>query len=297
MSNVLITRRVGMLAALFFGMVFSAFAAGIQFEHGSWSEVLKKAKTENKLIFVDAYATWCGPCKTMSREVFTDDEVGAYFSENFVNYKYDMEKGEGIAFSEKYEVTAYPTLLLIDGDGEVVSRKVGAMEASTFLIWGKETLHPELSPINAYKRDFKKGDRDTTFLFSYLEALSEREMYEEMQPVTEAYLGEVEPSSLISVKPYVVFMYNQTTILENPHWDYFFNHYDEFVMEYGEYAYNKLSNTLEYNYVKAIEDKDEDLFKEIVEIVIWAEEPEDVEAAKADLWESYREGVDGVNDY
>ncbi|GAB5557568.1 MAG: hypothetical protein SchgKO_17810 [Schleiferiaceae bacterium] len=297
MSNVLMVKRVGTLATLFFGFMISAVSAGISFESGSWSDVLQKAKAEDKLIFVDAYATWCGPCKTMSREVFTDEEVGAYFSENFVNYKYDMEKGEGIDFSEKYEVTAYPTLLLINSDGEVVSRKVGAMEAPSFLIWGKETLHPELSPLVGFKRDFEKGERDTTFLFAYLEALSERGEYEGMQPITKAYLKEINPSALVEVKPYVVFMYNETVITNNPHWEYFYSHYDEFVMEYGEYAYDKLSNTLEYNYLLAIEKEDEDLFKEIIEIVVWAEEPENPDDLRNDLWESYREGVESSKDY
>ena len=41
---------------------WNVFSQGIQFEIGSWKEVLQKAKQENKLIFVDLYSTWCGPC-------------------------------------------------------------------------------------------------------------------------------------------------------------------------------------------------------------------------------------------
>ena len=44
---------------------WNVFSQGIQFEIGSWKEVLQKAKQENKLIFVDLYTTWCGPCKKM----------------------------------------------------------------------------------------------------------------------------------------------------------------------------------------------------------------------------------------
>lgn len=65
---------------------------GISFEHSSWEDILKKAKEENKLIFIDAYTTWCGPCKMMARNVFTDAEVGTFFNQNFINVKLDMEK-------------------------------------------------------------------------------------------------------------------------------------------------------------------------------------------------------------
>ncbi|GAH00631.1 unnamed protein product, partial [marine sediment metagenome] len=71
------------------------FGQGINFNVHSFEEAIKTAKAENKLIFVDAYTTWCGPCKWMSKNVFTEGKVGDYFNESFVNVKIDMEKGEG----------------------------------------------------------------------------------------------------------------------------------------------------------------------------------------------------------
>ena len=50
---------------------------GIKWVTGlSWEQVLTKAKTENKFIFVDCYATWCGPCKVMDKDVYPNDTVG-----------------------------------------------------------------------------------------------------------------------------------------------------------------------------------------------------------------------------
>ena len=57
-----------------------------------WKKVIKKAKKEKKLIFVDCYTSWCGPCKMLAKDVFTRDEVADYFNANFVCAKYDMEK-------------------------------------------------------------------------------------------------------------------------------------------------------------------------------------------------------------
>ena len=69
----------------------SVQAGGIDFFHGTWEEALEKAKKEDKLIFVDAYTTWCGPCKRMSKQVFPQDAVGEFYNKNFVSMKIDME--------------------------------------------------------------------------------------------------------------------------------------------------------------------------------------------------------------
>ena len=59
-------------------------AGGIDFFHGSWEEALEQAKSQDKLIFVDAYTTWCGPCKKMARNVFTDASVGEFYNKKIV---------------------------------------------------------------------------------------------------------------------------------------------------------------------------------------------------------------------
>lgn len=128
------------LALVLFALPAAAQEGGIEFEKGSWEEVLAKAKEENKVIFVDAYATWCGPCKYMSYNIFPMKEVGAYYNANFINYKYDMEKGTGPGFANKYKVSAYPTFLFIDGDGNVVHRAVGGRQADALIALGEEAL-------------------------------------------------------------------------------------------------------------------------------------------------------------
>lgn len=123
-----------------FSVVFTLFAAltwgnaqGILFTEGSWAEIKAKALQEDKIIFMDAYTTWCGPCKWLAANVFTDEAVGEVMNAEFINVKFDMEKGEGLELAKTYNVRAYPTLLFIDGNGDLVHRICGAMPAEPFL--------------------------------------------------------------------------------------------------------------------------------------------------------------------
>lgn len=110
---------------------------GIEFFNGTWTEALEKSKKEGKPIFADIYAVWCGPCKMMSRYVFTNEEVGQYYNENFICLKVDAEKGEGPAVARKYSVRAYPTLLFVGGDGKIITRTEGARSSEQFIKLGQ----------------------------------------------------------------------------------------------------------------------------------------------------------------
>lgn len=101
---------------------------GIHFTDASWKEVLKQAKASDKLIFVDCYTTWCGPCSYMSKFVFTDESLGKLFNSRFISVKMNMESDAGLEFDAVYDIPAYPTLFIIDGKGKVVSKEVGRLE-------------------------------------------------------------------------------------------------------------------------------------------------------------------------
>lgn len=136
------TLRTVILCSLLLGFLTSR-AGGIDFLHDKkWNDVLNQAKKENRLIFLDAYASWCGPCKYMQSDVFTDMAVGYYYNKYFINIKMDMEEGEGVSLASQLGITSYPTLLFINGDGQVVHKKIGAMEASEFLQLGEDARNP-----------------------------------------------------------------------------------------------------------------------------------------------------------
>ncbi|MCL5245513.1 thioredoxin domain-containing protein [Cellulophaga sp. 20_2_10] len=156
---------------LLFGlMTVTVFSQGINFEHGTLQEALDKAKKEDKLVFVDTYTTWCGPCKWMTKEIFPQEKVGEYFNENYVSIKIDCEKGEGIGIANKYGVAAFPTLLFLDPNGEIAHKIVGGKEADDLIQGGKDALDPNKRITNIAAR-YANGERDFDFVIGYINTL------------------------------------------------------------------------------------------------------------------------------
>lgn len=121
-----------------------AWSQKIEFRSLSFAEAQAAAKAENKVIFIDAYAEWCGPCKWMTANIFTQAEVANYYNQNFINLKVDMEKGEGKELAKRYGVQAYPTLLWLNAEGQVLFKAVGAsQEAQVYIDRGEQARDPK----------------------------------------------------------------------------------------------------------------------------------------------------------
>ncbi len=112
----------------------SAKGSGVSFvTSGSLQPVLQRAKAENKLVFLDFYTTWCLPCRVMDDEVFALSSTSRMVNRNFVSYKINAEKDNGPNLATIFEVYAYPTLLFLDADGNILERKDGSLSNSQFL--------------------------------------------------------------------------------------------------------------------------------------------------------------------
>jgi thiol-disulfide isomerase/thioredoxin len=146
-------------------------AQGIQFFEGTWKDALDKAAKEEKILFVDAFAQWCGPCKSMAKNVFTKSEVGDFFNKNFINLKLDMETPDGRTFGDKYPVSAYPTLFFLDSKGKVIKKVVGGQQAEGLINHGKDALKNNDTSIDLAK-EYEKGNRDIAFMTKYIKSLN-----------------------------------------------------------------------------------------------------------------------------
>lgn len=165
-------KQLIIISALFFSIV--GFSQGIEFEHGTWKEVLEKAKQTNKPIFIDVYTSWCGPCKKMTKEIFPLAEVGKVYNAGFVCYQIDAEKGDGIEIAKKYEVKSYPTYLFIKADGILFSRALGSMDVEKFMDVSKTAIADmnDPKPFSEWEKEYQVKKKDSAFLLAYMNKCS-----------------------------------------------------------------------------------------------------------------------------
>jgi thioredoxin-related protein len=142
----------------------------ISFIDNNLAEALEKAAQQDKIIFIDAYTTWCGPCKMMDRDVFGDSMIGSFFNEHFINLKLDMEKGEGVATARKYQVRGYPSFLFLNASGALLHRGIGYQPIQQFMALAQTALDPA-KQLPALESAYKKGDGDPDALYDYAIAL------------------------------------------------------------------------------------------------------------------------------
>lgn len=102
-----------------------------------------QGQSRNKLIFIDFYTQWCGPCLNMAQTVFSLPTVGYYYNQTFINLKIDAEEGEGITLAKKYGVRSYPTYAFIDpATEEIVHHSSSRQTPEQFIQTGKDATVP-----------------------------------------------------------------------------------------------------------------------------------------------------------
>lgn len=156
----------------------TASGEGMKFDHEhSWSEILAKAKAENKYIFMDCFTTWCGPCKYMSSTIFPMKEVGDFYNDKYIMVKVQFDTTDNDnahvkswfkdmqAINAQYKIMAYPTYLFFDPNGEAVHRAVGSSDAQTFLTKGKDAMNQDKQYYTLLKK-YENGKKDPAFLRS-----------------------------------------------------------------------------------------------------------------------------------
>lgn len=154
-------------------------ASGINWTAGlSLSQILEKAKQENKYVFFDVFATWCGPCKQMDKEVYTNDTVSDFFNKNFIAVKVQMDKtakddenvkkwyADADSLAKKYLVEGYPTFIFLSPQGEIVHKDIGFKTAAEFVALGQLATQPGKTYEDSYAKykrlmeAYKAGERN-----------------------------------------------------------------------------------------------------------------------------------------
>lgn len=170
-----LTNMTSMKRSLIFIFLFavslSSYAQGIKFQKVKWQEALEMAKEESKLLFVDSYAEWCGPCKRMAKNEFVKPDVGEIYNTHFINLKLDMESKNGRTFDSKYPVSAYPTMFFLDGDGNVIKKIRGGQKGDQLIAMAKAAIKG-YDTSGKFKEKYDEGDRSYATVYSYVDALN-----------------------------------------------------------------------------------------------------------------------------
>jgi thiol-disulfide isomerase/thioredoxin len=242
------------------------FGTGIEFNHEiTFQEALDRAKQEGKLVFIDCYTSWCGPCKRLAATVFVDSTVGAYFNTNYVNVKFDMEKEEGPSIATRYQITAYPTLLWLDGNGSIKNKVIGGLEAKGLMDAGKTAASPIPEMMSGMDKKYSAGARDEAFLEEYLKLF--KSTGRDYDAVFAEYLRQASVQGWIKDNT-LPLTFELTNKYPSPGIDMLISHKNDLVAKYGAKVYSqKIDGIANEALALAKKKTDEKILKEALELV------------------------------
>jgi len=163
-------------------------------------EVLKMAKDRNMPVFIDGYTKTCVPCKELDLKVFPLKEVGDYFNANFINVKYDLEEPQGIKVRERYAdvVTGFPSLILLDQNGEMVHKMGGFHPPDSLITKMSDAMKGE--SLREMRKRLQYGEKSVAFVARYKQMLDDGYLREELAHLSEVILNRITDQEMLDPK-------------------------------------------------------------------------------------------------
>ncbi len=233
--------RIYILFICAFALV-NSHAQSIDFHQNNLNRALKQANKENKLIFVDGYTVWCGPCKWMDANVFSDPQVSEFFNNSFINLKVNLEEGKGVDFAEKYKPPAFPTFYFLNGAGEVQHMALGAFDVENLMQIAHDALRPT-GNLAYFKNNYNSNRNNGPFLKEYAMLLKFLRLPENKEVVRDYLATQTDLSGETNAK----FIFDQVGInIESRLFNYMINNLQDFYTHIGEYKVDtKIINAID----------------------------------------------------
>lgn len=226
---------------LFFLILFTlcAKSQGVDFIDDSFTNALAKAKDTKKLVFVDCYTTWCGPCRRLAKEVFPQKSVGDYFSKTFVALQMDMEKGEGVSYRKNWDVNAFPTLIVFDADGKERGRALGFFNSQQLIDTLRKIVSRDVQ--SEAKSEYEKGVRSTPVIKAYVDELVKEGKENSAVSIVSDFLN-ANPSRILSDSTAYALFCRFVTDPHTPCFLWAYSHKDDLMKAKGKESTEKMEN-------------------------------------------------------
>lgn len=231
---------------------------GVDFQDMSLEEALSKARQEQKMVFVDCYTTWCGPCKKMNNNIFPLKEMGDYFNSRFVCLKFDMDRPEYKEFGKKWSVEAYPSFIIFQADGTRLHQIVGGNEqADKFISRIAAGLIPKKN-IHYLQQQYENRAITNLELLDYMFVLREAYRNEDAKVIYKELLERLSEEEKLQKEFWPIFE-EEECVVGTRDFDLLLANLPVFEKNVGrekldEYLYNSFANVLSC-YIGGLKDK------------------------------------------
>ncbi len=228
----------------------------VHFFEGTFEAAQKAATEQNKFIFIDVFTDWCMPCKAMARDAFQNRDIADRMNTFFINFKANAESS-GRFIANKYNVRAYPTVLIINPKGDLVSSFTGYSGASLFsaqiagIIKTREYGNTFLRAQELFNDGNRKFDLLTTF------ARMRKALGISNEIITDAIITDLPKDSLAAMH-FKQFIMTYSHDLDSKTFDYILKNRNEPIYEV------KLKNLLQVQILEAAAAKDKNYLKRIL---------------------------------
>ncbi len=259
---------------------------GIKFQDlDGWTNVQAKAKQENKYIFIDFYATWCGPCKSMDKNIYPLDSIGNFVNEHFLSIKVQIDSTAGDNeqvkkwytdarhLASEYKIKSLPTFLFFTPDGKLVHKDIGYQPSPAFMALVHNALNPEkqyFAMLDAFRQG-KLSYPNTFNLAEMSRAFGENEIANAAsKKYIDDYLLKQDEKSLYTPQN-LLFMATFMSGSQDKAFQFFYNHIDKIdgAMKTKGYAWNTLDPIIEREEINAHIYTDGKPFHSITETPDW----------------------------
>ena len=211
----------------------------INFLDLSLKEALDKAAAENKLVFLDAYTDWCGPCKLMNQTVLREEKVCDYVNKNFVSIKMNAEKGEGPEAVRKYMISAYPTYMLIEPDGSLRHKFTGGTKTGEEFV-GKlsEGMLDDVA-VGLLESKYKAGNCSKDLVLKYINALMNVGNFIKANEVASTWFGSLPDNEKTGKDYWFIYESPALTFDGSDNFKYILDHKKQFYKNVGNESVDK----------------------------------------------------------